>query len=442
MPEPKAAARKIGLTDRSLLALRPAADGHRQTIWDSLMPGMAVRVSGKGKRSFYAVRRRAGQANPSWILLGAYPVMTLAEARARAREALGALIAGDDPAALAEARRREREEAERRSKAGTFAPVAERFIAGHLPRLRTRRVYEALIRRELIPALGDRPIGEIRPRDIVAMLEAIVARGVPQAGRVRLASGGEHAARHALAALRKIFAWALSRDVEGLEANPCARVKADDLFGGAVRARDRVLNPAELRAVWRAAEAEGYPFGDLVRALLLTGQRLREIGNARWSEVGEAALAIPAARMKNKEAHSLPLTDRMRALLDGLPRFGDGDFLFTTTTGRLPIGGFSRAKRRLDVKIAEGGDTIAHWRLHDLRRSARTGMAKAGILPFIAELVIGHRQSGVHAVYDLHTYDAEKRAALEKWEARLMEIVAPEPEPGPAVVVPLRRVRG
>ena len=135
-----AAARKIQLTDRSLQDLRPTPEGQRAVVWDALMPGMAVRVSGKGKRSFYAVKRRAGAAQPSWVLLGHYPVMTLAEARTRAREAIGALVEGNDPAALAEAKRRQKEEAERQRQASTFATVAEdfagRLMSGRIPKAR------------------------------------------------------------------------------------------------------------------------------------------------------------------------------------------------------------------------------------------------------------------------------------------------------------------
>jgi integrase len=446
-----AAACKIALTDRSLQAMKPAADGRRTVVWDALLPGLAVRVSDKGRRSFYAVKRRAGRQQPSWVLLGSYPVTTLAEARAKAREALGALMAGDDPATLAEPTRRAKEEDERRLAAGTFAAVAERFVKQHLPRLRSARAGEALIRRELIPTLGSKPIGEIRRRDVIALLEAIVARGAPEPGRARPRSGGEYAARHALASLRKIYNWALSRDIEGIEANPCGRVKAADLLGSS-KARDRVLSDTELRLVWRAAEATGYPFGDLVRALLMTGQRLREIGEARWSEIGGRTLMIPAERMKSKVAHAVPMTDRTRALFGELPRFAGGEYLFSTTAGRRPISGYSKMKARFDCSIADlveqdraqivaaGGSeaervrAIERWTLHDLRRTARTGLAAAGVSVFVAELVIGHRQSGVHGVYDMHTYDAEKRQALEKWEARLMRIVAPD---GPNVV-PLR----
>src|SRR5437763_4514066 len=156
-----AAARKVALTDRSLQALRPAREGRRTIVWDALLPGMAVRVSGKGKRSFYAVKRRAGQTQPTWVLLGAYPVVTLAEARSKARAALGALMEGRDPASLEEGKRRVQDEAERQRKASTFATVAENFIRRHAMTKRSGRMVSGIIRRELIPAWGDRPIAEI-----------------------------------------------------------------------------------------------------------------------------------------------------------------------------------------------------------------------------------------------------------------------------------------
>src|SRR5215469_5896152 len=152
------AARKIALTDRSLQALRPAPEGRRVIVWDALLPGMAVRISGRGKRSFYAVKRRTGRTQPSWVLLGAYPATTLAVARAKARDALGALIEGQDPARLAEGRRRAREEAERRLQASTFASIAEDFIKRHAMTRRSGRMVAGIIRRELIPSWGERQI--------------------------------------------------------------------------------------------------------------------------------------------------------------------------------------------------------------------------------------------------------------------------------------------
>lgn len=429
-----AVARKVALTDKSLKALKPAPIGKRTVIWDAMMPGLVVRVTDKGRRSFAVVHRLPGAYSPTWTTLGEYPVLTLAEAREQARQALATIAAGKLPKAEAEARRAAEREEARRQSAKTFAAVAELFIAKHVPTLRTARAVEAMIRRELIPVLGEKPIGEVRRRDIIELIEAIVARGDRQKGRMRPKSGGRYAARHAFAALSKLFNWAVSRDIEGLDANPVSGIKLGDLLGG-VESRDRVLNDREVRAVWHAAEGMGYPFGPLIQLLLLTGQRLAEIAEAQWSEIDLAAaiLAVPAERMKSKAAHVVPLTPAAVAILTNLPRFTAGDFIFTTTSGRRPVSGFSKMTAR--ARSAAG--IAAHWQPHDLRRTVRTRLAEEGVPVFIAELVIAHTQSGVHAVYDLHKYDREKREALEGWEAELRAIVdAPEPVPN---VLPMRR---
>jgi integrase len=465
-----AAARKVSLTDRSLRALRPAPDGRRVAVWDALMPGMAVLVSGKGKRSFYAVKRRAGAASPTWVLLGAYPVVSLAEARGKAREALAALAEGQNPASLAEARR----EAERERAAGTFAAVAEDFIlrfeGGRVPKargegpLRDPRGLTAIIRREFIKPWGDRPIADIARRDVIDLVEAIVRRGGDKPPRgTRRKEGGPYAGRHALSAARRLFDWAVDREL--LPASPCALVKAKNVHG-TPEGRDRVLSDEELRAVWAAAEATPYPYGPLVRLLILTGQRRSEIAGASWSEVDldRALLTIGAERMKANVGHAVPLTDTAVDLLKTLPRFAAGDFLFSGATGAKAFSGFSKAKKRLDelrpgdaqlpVQPVGGGQLvdlnepgvqlvgeIAPYTLHDLRRTVRTRLSEL-VSVNVAERVIAHTLTGVHKVYDLHTYDDEKREALERWERRLLAILAPEPEPESNVVAMTARARG
>jgi integrase len=427
------ATRKTALTDRSLKALRPAPDGARVVVWDALMPSMAVRVSSKGKRSFYAVKRRVGETHPTWVLLGAYPIMTLAEARAKAREALGALMDGQDPATLAAAKRRAREEGERARAASTFGAVAEDFIRRHAMTKRSGGMVAGIFRRELIPVWGERPIAEITRRDVIKLVESILDRGGDKpAPGTRRKAGGPYAARHALSAARNLFNWAVGRDL--LAASPCDRVKAADLHG-APEARDRVLGDDELRAVWRAAEATLYPYGPLVKLLLLTGQRRDEIAGARWGEIDldRAMLTIASARMKAKAGHSVPLIPAAVEILRELPHFAAGDYVFSGQTGAKPFSGFSKAKRRLDQLIGD----IAPYTLHDLRRTVRTRLAELGVTPFIGELILAHAQQGVAKVYDLHKYDAEKRAALKLWEARLLAIVAPEPA-APDNVVELR----
>jgi integrase len=431
-----AAARKVGLTDRSLKALRPAPGGERTIVWDALLPGMAVRVSGKGKRSFYAVKRRQGAAQPSWVLLGAYPVMGLGEARAKAREALGALAEGHDPAVLAAAKRGAAEEAEVARKENTFAAVAEAFIKRHASKLRQGHVTEGIIRRELIPVWGERPIAAITRRDVLKLADAILDRGgaQPPAGAHR-ASGGPFAARHALSVTRTLFNWAIERDI--ISASPCDRIKAKNLLGDVSLERDRVLVDDELRAVWNAAAQTDYPYGPLVRVLMLTGQRRDEIASARWDELDldRATLTIGAGRMKAKAGHAVPLTPAAVEILAGLPRFTAGPFIFSGRDGAAPFSGFSKCKARLD----RAAGNIAPYTLHDLRRTVRTRLAELGVTPFIAELVLAHTPKGVHAVYDLHRYTEEKRDALMRWERRLLAIVTPE---APDNVVPIAaRVR-
>jgi integrase len=469
MPEPESLTRKVALTDRSLLAMKPAPAGKRLTIWDARMPGLAVRITDKGKRSFYAVRRRAGVDTPSWVSLGAYPVVTLAEARAKAREALGALMEGKDPAVVAEEKRRE----EARRRADLFEVVADEFVArlesGNVRKVRggggVRRdatEIAAIIRREFLRQIradggwkdGEgalwrgRPIAEIARRDVREAIEAIVARGGSGSADGRRRGGGPYAARHAFAAVRRLFGWAVSRDL--IEKSPCEGLEAVELHG-APAARDRVLTDNELCLVWRVADTAGYPFGALVKMLLLTGQRRDEIANATWSEIDGTllTLTIPAERMKGNFVQTVPLVPAAIAILETLPRFAGGKYLFSTTTGKRPISGFSKMKARLDaavLKFAREGApepaqvTIAPWTLHDLRRTVRTGLSSVGVLPIIAELTIGHKQTGISAIYDRHRYDVEKRAALTAWETKLMSIVG-EPKPRPAApddVVPLK----
>lgn len=440
---------KTYLTDRSLRALKPAEDGKSYVVWDGGQEHLGVRVNDKLRQhalfgdskprplmTFTLLARRAGDRKLIWHKLGRYPEMTLSSAREAARDALGALARGKHPKEIADDRRR----AEEKRRKDTVESVAEEFFKRHASKLRTARGVEATIRRDLLgqrregdkwvpdPARKlhwrDRAITDITRRDVVEVIEAVADRDAP------------YAARNLLAWARKMLNWAVARDTYGLEVNPCARVKAADLVGKG-EARDRVLEDHELRLIWRAAQRKGAPFGTLAQVLLATGQRLGEWAKARDGEIDQGLLTVPSSRMKAKEAHTVPLAPRVASLLDSLPRFeGSAGYLFSTTFGKRPVSGFSKAKADLDRLIAElaakeraaGKDTkdVAPWRIHDLRRTVRTRLSGIGIPDMIAELVIGHRQQGVRAVYDRHRYDREKREALEKWERTLLAIVEPQ----------------
>lgn len=246
--------------------------------------------------------------------------------------------------------------------------------------------------------LGDTPIDQIKRKDVVAVLDGIVASGTPTR------------ANRALAAFKKLMNWCIDRGV--IETSPVASLRPPTREV----ARDRVLEGAEVAAIWKAADAEGFPFAQFVHMLMLTGQRRGEVAAMRWSEIDfdDAIWTLPAQRSKNGRLHIVPLTDTMVKILKSLPRFIGSDFVFTTT-GVTPISGFGRLKERLDDALPDGTED---WRFHDFRRTASTGMAKVGVLPHVIDAVTNHKSgivSGVAATYNRYSYLEEKRDALARW---------------------------
>jgi integrase len=197
-------------------------------------------------------------------------------------------------------------------------------------------------------------------------------------------------------------------------------------------ARTRVLNDEELRALWAASEQLGYPVGAAMKMLLLCGQRKSEVTMARWREFSlpNKLWTIPAERFKSKVEHIVPLSDAMLKLLDTLPRWASGDFLFSSNGGRTPITGFQRGKRQLEAAVG----AAAPWVVHDTRRTVRTRLSGLHVAEHVAELVIGHAKRGLERIYNQHRYERELRAALEAWAKQLQSIIAPA---AAANVVPL-----
>ncbi len=403
---------KTMLTDRALRAMKPASPGTRKMVWDAAVPSFGVRVSEHGKLTFIIMRRLHGKIVRRTI--GQYPIMILSKAREGALEALRDIERGIDPkekkaaASAADAHRR----------ANSFAAVAEEFIARHVVKLRSGPDVKAAIRRELIGRWGARPITEINRRDIVLALEEIADSGRP------------YAAHKFFSYASKLFGWAIARGHYGLETSPCTGIKTSEIIGKK-EPRQRVLNDAEIRAVWTAAESLGYPAAPFIRMLLITGQRLREVAEMRWAEIDleKALWTIPPERMKGDAAHAIPLSPIAVEILKILPRF-TGPYVFTTTGGTRPIGGFSKMKLRIDAAMKE---TIAPWRFHDARRTMRTGLGALPVPNNVAELCIAHAQPGLHRTYDLHSYRDEKRRAFELWATRLLSIVEPD---APANIFP------
>ena len=408
-------------------------------LWDSVLPRFGLRVTPAGAR-IYLVQYRAKpapgeKAKTRRITIGQHgKPWTVEKARDEAKTLLACVDLGRDPFADREderdARRRAAEataqqsiEAEIRQR-DNFETVAERFAA-QCKANRSGEETARLIRFDAIPAWKGRHISEVRRSDVADLMDAISKRSPA-------------VARAAFSALTALFAWCERREL--IPASPCAGADAPPRPD----ARDRVLTDDELRSVWAGADRLGFPFGPVVKLLMLTGQRRGEVAGMVWSELDldKATWRIPKERAKNGKAHEVDLSPQALAVIDELET--GGTYLFPAR-GKGAVVGFSATKRKLDGLVedarreeaAKAGkpapEPLADWRLHDLRRSAATGMAGMNFPPHVVERVLNHisgTQSGLVGVYQRHEYRAERKAALVAWGAHVEAVVtgiAPAP---------------
>jgi integrase len=378
-----------------------------------------LRVTDKGHKSFVLIARYPSHPqNPTRRAIGNYGAISLEQARQGAREWIELIGKGRDPK-VEEARRRATEQ---RRHVNTFAAVAAEFLERHASGLAKKAEAKRIVEGEFVKRWGLRPATDVMPEEVAAAIRAIVKRGSP------------YQAHNALGYIRTLYNWAIGTHQFGIVSSPVERLKPKALIGER-KARERILTDDELRAVWNAAEAMGYPYGPLFRVLILTGQRLREIADMSWPEVDldKRLLTIPAGRMKGGAAHAVPLTAKVVEILAQLPRFTAGDCVFSTTAGQKPVNGFSKAKARIDQL-----SSVSDWVIHDLRRTMRTHLSALPVQDLVRELTIAHAKPGLHKVYDLHAYQEEKRHCLELWEKRLLGIISP-PNGGNVVRLPARQ---
>jgi integrase len=407
-------AQKVKLTDRKLKALKPARHGQRYEIADAEVSGLGVRVTDKGKRTFFLIARYPGSNNPTRRALGEYPTDSLLEAREKARKWRKWIEKGKDPKHEEESLRL----AELRKQADTFDAAIEKYAKRVLAKQRRghRVIHE--INTFFIDRWKGRPISSIDRQDVLAIVNETIERGAP------------YQAHNLLGHVRSFFNWAIATEDYGLEHSPCDRIKPKVVIGER-KPRQRTLDDAELAALWRATEHMGYPFGPLFQLLLLTGCRKSEIGEAQRGEFDaeKRRLVIPPDRFKSDAQHLVPLSDWAWTIVQALPKFTRGEYLFSSTFGEKPVSGFAGAKERLDALMTEElGGKLKPFRTHDLRRTVRTRLAALRISDLVAEMVIGHGRKGIQRVYDQHTYENEMREALELWAGRLRDIVTPPPE--------------
>jgi integrase len=397
------------LTTRSVELMKPSSE--RQEIPDGLLSGLYLVIQPSGAKS-WAVRYRH-HGRPCKLTLGRHPAIDLAAARKLASTALRAVAEGRDPG-------REKRHAHA-SKADTVEAIASQFIQRHCNRSnrpRTTEETKRLLDLHVLPRWRGRLAREITRRDVLDVLDRVFESGKPIA------------ANRTLSAIRKMFNWAVARDM--LTASPCAGVKPPTVE----RARDRVLSDDELKLIWLAANKVGGSFGSLVQLLMLTGQRRNEVSEMQWSELDlEARLwTLPRERVKTDQPHEVPLSAPVIAILETVPRIADSPFVLTTT-GVTPSNGFSKGKRRIDALLPPD---MPAWRLHDLRRTVASGMARLSIDLPVIEKVLNHSSgsfAGIVGVYQRHDFATEKRAALETWGRHIEGLVSGKP----AKVLQLRK---
>ncbi|MFP5078612.1 tyrosine-type recombinase/integrase [Rhizobium sp. YIM 134829] len=473
---------RVNLTDKALKAMKPAPAGtDRYEVADAIVPGLRVRVNEAGRKTFVLLARFPisttgkrkprvdGKINPTRRTIGVYveggvtgrsnskeggdaPIGSLGDARKTARQWHELLSQGIDPQTLiAETRARERIRQD-----NSFGFVVEEYLKTAVlgpdeknPLMRVGKEIARNLRVEFVndkwetgqkgagqaaggkgkkrPGLGPRPISGITKQDILAVVDAAIARG------------SRTMAHNLLAHVRMLFNWAIDSGRFGIEASPCDRIKPKSVIGRKTK-RKRVLSDAELRAVWAASEKIGYPYGPIYQLLLLTGLRKGEVSDAprREFDLARKMWTIPKERMKMDNDHHVPLSDLACAVLQKLPQFERSAFAFSTSLGAKPVNGFSKAKTILDRTMLnemrravaeEGGDpeevTLQPFVIHDIRRTVRTRLSALGVNRVVAELILAHAQKDLDAVYDQHAFIDERRQALDKWAMAMRSIVAP-----------------
>jgi integrase len=382
-------------------------------IWDTALRGFGARRQ-IDTRSYFIKYRFQGRQR--LLTLGKHGRITPEEGRRLAKRHLGRIAEGKDPAVEMAAAKKPATD--------TFRPMVDDFIKRYAkPNTKSWKRTEWIFDKYVTPVWGSRSISSIKRRDVAELLDKIEDENGPVA------------AQGALAQIRKLFNWLALRDDEFVSpiVRGMGRIKPKE------RARTRVLTDDEIRALWPASARVRGLYGHLVRFLLLTASRRDEAALAPWVEFDdEGVWTIPAQRFKSKHQHVLPLSRAGQEILSGLTRLGP---LVFANAGDRPMGGLSDLKRELDAAMLEEMRRVdpavhsAPWVLHDLRRTAKTLMARAGVRPDISERVLGHAIAGVEGVYDRHSYFDEKRDALEKLAATIDRILAPPA----ANVVPLTR---
>jgi integrase len=384
----------VTLNARNITTL-PAIGGVRTDYRDELLPGFFLRVTPQGTRSFGIVyTTREGRLRR--CTLGPVGPLGLSDARALAKRLRGAVAQGEDPHGDRMIARRQPRSA------ATVASLVNAFLSSKEAmawRPKTRQEFERILRVEVIPALGHLNPDEVRRGEVRALVDRLSDRAPIMANRV-------------FEVTRRLYTWAIGKDL--VETSPCLGLSKP----GHETQRDRVLSEDEIRAVWSACEAEPGIIADAFRLMLVTAQRRGEVLSMRWQDVNGAWWTIPAEVAKNGRSHRVPLSPQALAILGRRREGANGPWVFPSPTTDHAIENPQKAAERLRER-----SKVPDLRLHDFRRTAASLMTGMGISRLTVKKILNHAERDVTAIYDRHSYDPEKRTALEAWGRRLEAIV-------------------
>jgi integrase len=390
---------RMKFTDRLIAAYRPPKDKADHIEFDDDFPGFGFRCR-EGRCSWvfqYSIGSGSTRTSPR-MKLGNYPALPLKQARALAEKLHAKVVDGQHPAAARKIKRAENTD--------TLGRLVARYLDFQKTELRPASYAEATryLDRYAAPLHG-LPLAAVDNKRITKLLgEVAEDKGSVTSNRLRTSVMG-------------CFSWAMKNGHH--DHNP--------VIGTAARkekTRDRVLADTEIKALWNHLADDD--FGDIVRLLLLTGQRASEIGDLHWSEVDldHGLISLPGARTKNGRPHEIPMSALVREILQSRPRSDGRKLVFGSGAGG--FAGWGKSRERVDRAIATSrGEALAHWTIHDLRRTTATGMANLGEMPHVIEAVLNHvsgQRAGVAGIYNRALYKTEKAQALAKWAAHVLAV--------------------
>ena len=397
-----APSRRRNLTDRQVAALEKKSK--RYTVADPDLRGHYVRVMPEGSNVFVAVCRDP-YGKQVWTKIGTSDVLKIEDARERARQAIKRVRAGL-PAFEAPPVKPE-----------SFKSVADNWLVRHVEKkgLRSHNEIVRCLQKYVYPHWQNREFVSIRRSDITKLLDHVEDNhGARQADMVG-------------AIIRGISNWHAKRDDHYVSPFVRGMRRTDP----ASHKRDRILDDEELRLVWSQAENSG-TFGAIIQLLQLTAQRREKVTTMKWADLSDGTWHIPENDREKGTAGALVLPESALAIIQAQPRIGDSPYVFAGR-GENAFNGFSKCKKAFDANMP----SMPRWTLHDLRRTARSLMSRAGVRPDIAERVLGHAIPGVEGVYDRHRYLHEKGEALRQLAGLIESII----KPPTGNVRPLRRGR-